>query len=213
MSDARRFPWGFAALVVAVAVLAAFVPIAVVAGRAAWAHRGQRDIRRQVDCAGNLDELVRAYVQRRDGGRLDPTLHGSAQILSWFGEHGRPSGEETIILCPADPDVLDPGADDDRRADQARAERVPVARGLGSYAVRDFERFPVDRASTEQQPILCDRQGDDGSTPHHKNSIVIAFDSGKVQMYSREQLGLGPDDPIVVGPDSPTPLLRVFERP
>ena len=179
-----------------------------------WAHRGQGDMRWQTECMSNLVELAKQYGRARDDGRLDPTLHGSAQILSWFDGKGLPSGSEKWLLCPADGFVFTPVTDADLQAfHPAGADALRAARGLGSYAVRDFERFTVDPASTEKQPILCDRQGADGRTNHHRDSIVIAFDSGDVQKYPREQLGLGPDDPIVVGPDSPTPLLRVFERP
>ena len=179
-----------------------------------WAHRGQGEMRRKTECMSNLAELAKTYGRARDAGRIDPTLHGSAQILSWFGERGLPSGSEKWLLCPSDQEVFIPVTDADLRAfHPADANALRVTRGLGSYAVRDFERFPIDPASTERQPILCDRQGSDSRTDHHLEAIVIAFESGDVQKYWREQLGLGPDDPIVVGPDSPSPLLRVFEKP
>lgn len=195
----------------AIGVIGTIVALALATG---WGHRGQGDMAWQTECMSNLVELAKEYGRARDGGRLDPTLHGSAQILSWFDGTGLPRESEKSLLCPADAGVFIPVTDADLRAfHPAGADALRAARGLGSYAVRDFERFPIDPSSTEKQPILCDRQGADGRTPHHRDSIVIAFDSGDVQKYSREHLGLGPDDPIVVGPESKSPLLRVFERP
>jgi hypothetical protein len=209
----RSVPWRFVALVVAVAGIAALVTIVVFVWP--WTgDRGQIHALRQTECMSNLSELVKAYDDARDDGRLDPTLHGSAQILSWFGDGGVPFGREEVLFCPVDGEAAQPETDDERRAFRpADAASLRGARGLGSYAVRDFERCPVDAANTEKQPILCDRQGADGRTPHHKNTILIAFANGDVQKWSREQLGVAPGEPIVVGPDSPIPMLRVFERP
>jgi hypothetical protein len=189
-----------------------FVIVAVMTGAAWFLPRGVSYP--QLTCMSNASELTHCYILARREQRFDATLHGSAQILSWLGKDGMRFGQERVFFCPGDDDAEPPETDDERRAfHPADAAALRAARGLGSYAVRDFERCPIDPASTEKQPILCDREGADGRTPHHENVIVVTFAEGDVQKFTREQLGIAPSEPIVVGPDSPSPLLRVFERP
>lgn len=165
-------------------------------------------------CIANASRLGQAFEIARAENRLDPTLHGSAQILSWFGPNGLPQGDEKWLCCPGDPSVQLPETREDalvfHPADAAALRR---ARGLGSYAVRDFEKFPLNDNATEKQAILCDRQGGDGRTMQHKDVIVVCFSEGDAQYLSREELGFGPGEPIVVGLESPNGMLRVFERP
>ena len=114
-------------------------------------------------------------------------------------------GREKILTCPSDPDVGVP------LPELFDAVDVTDAKALGrlcSYAVRDFERYPLDEKSETAQWIMCDRQGTDGRTDHHHDGINVLFDDGAVQFRDREALGLGPDESIVVGPDSPHPELR-----
>lgn len=194
-------------LVVAATVIATIVVIAAViqSRTSRWPR---------TTCAANESDLVRCYRDTVEKGRLDPTLHGSAQILSWFGDAGLPLGREMLLMCPGDPDFRLPEVEEDRLPfHPVGAAALRATRGISSYAVRDFEHFPVDPTSTEKQAILCDRQGADGRKAHHKDVILVAFAEGDVQKLSREELGVAPGDPIVVGPDSPSPLLRVFEQP
>ncbi len=170
--------------------------------------------RPQLTCMNNISQLGQMFVMARQEKRFDPTLHGSAQILSWLGANGLKDGEERVLVCPGDSCAMIPETPDECRpfhpADAAALRR---AVGLGSYAVRDFERFPLDDDATEKQMILCDRQGNNGRTMHHKNAIVVVYAYGDAQKLSREELGFGPDEPIVVGPDSPNAELRKMERP
>lgn len=159
---------------------------------------------------GRAASLGDAYVHAVRTARFDPKLHGSAQILSWLGDVR--AGDEQALFCPAD-DIAPPETPDERRVFHPRGrDELTRARGLGSHAVRDFEKFPIAELCGPHA-ILCDRQGDHGRTTQHKGWIVIVFDHGDVKRVSCEELGLRPGDPIVVGPDSPCPLLRVFERP
>jgi hypothetical protein len=166
-----------------------------------------------LSCMNNMSQLVQCYLESVSERRFDPTLHGSAQILSWCRAGEIREGQERVYFCPADDLAPPASAEERRRFHPADANELSRARGLGSYAVRDFEKFPIDPKSTEKQPILCDRQGDDGRTSHHKGFIVIAFNGGDAQKMTNAELGIPDGDPIVVGPDSPSPLLRVFERP
>jgi hypothetical protein len=42
----------------------------------------------------------------------------------------------------------------------------------------------------------------------HKNGVMIGFRDGRVEFLTRAELGLGPDDAFVVGPESRSPILR-----
>ena len=106
-------------------------------------------------------------------------------------------GAESTLFCPEDDDADPPG---DAAWDSVDLEHPP--RELCSYAGRDFAAFPLDENATEPQPI--------GACVHHRDGVLVAFDNGWVQMMYREQIGLGPDDPMVVGPESKSPLLRML---
>ena len=203
----RRHLWWFAALCVVIAA------VGLVVG-AKLPDRSKSSIRNRITCASNLEHLAAAYVKaaRQKGHRFDTTLHGSAQVLSWFGDEGIQHGQEHVFFCPCDEDAAPPAPDDRRpQFHPADAAALRAARGLGSYAVRDFQRCPIVECA--KNLILCDRQGADGRTMHHENVIVVASDMGQVEWLTRADLGIPPGEPIVVGPDSPCPLLRVFERP
>jgi len=181
----------------------------------AWVVAGVRHVgesQRLSACSHSVSALARCYADAVTEQRFDPTLHGSAQILSWMGPSER--GAERWYFCEGDWDVALPETPEELRAyHPADSAALRAARGLGSYAVRDFEKFPIDPNVDERQAILCDRQGDDGRTDHHRQTIVVGFTDGSAQKMSSEELGLPKGEPIVVGPDSPSPLLRVFERP
>lgn len=92
--------------------------------------------------------------------------------------------------------------------DPAVSGGQPAPSGHCSFAIRDFDRYPLEMDSPERQIIACDRMGDDGRTPHHDGGLIVLFDNGSSMWMDRESLGLGPDDPIVVGPASTHPLLK-----
>lgn len=166
---------------------------------------------RQDVCKAHVTRLVQSYRDAVAQDRFDPTLHGSAQILSWLGALSL--GDERLLFCPEDPERSVPKSAEDRvpfRAAGANALRRAV--GLGSYAVRDFEKFPVAPGDATAW-ILCDREGDDGRTPHHENGITVALSSGAVLFMTRKDLKIDKGDDIVVGPTSPHPELKKMEQP
>jgi len=207
MSGRTKSPSRWRELAVVLLVIA--VMVTFVSVRIPGPERNPR-----LSCMNNISQLGQAFLVARMEKRLDPTLHGSAQILSWFGVNDLKRGNERVLFCPGDPSAAIPETSDERRpfhpVDAAALRR---AVGLGSYAVRDFEKFPLNLCGKDKQIILCDRQGDDRRTMHHKQTIVVCYDSGDAQTLTREELGLRPDEPIVVGPDSPNPELRKMERP
>jgi hypothetical protein len=56
-----------------------------------------------------------------------------------------------------------------------------------------------DEAETGNEPILACRYG---------GGVIVGFDDGRVRVVDREDLGLGPDEEIVFGEASTSPLLR-----
>ncbi len=166
---------------------------------------------RQANCRVHLSRLVQAYRNTVAEDRFDPTLHGSAQILSWLA--APTEREEIVYFCPDDPVRRPPKTSDERRDfHPADDDALRHAAGLGSYAVRDFEKYPV--APGEQNAwILCDRQGDDGRTWHHQDGLMVAFSSGVVRFLTRAELHVGKSADVIVGPTSAHPELRKMERP
>jgi len=165
---------------------------------------------RVTTCKSHLTRLIQGWRDAVAQDRFDPTLHGSAQILSWHVARER---EEFVYFCPDDRDRQPPKSQEERNPfHPATPAAQRHAIGLGSYAVRDFETFPVTAGDLDAW-ILCDRGGDDGGTPHHKEGLMVAFSSGAVRIVTRKELGLGADDALVIGPTSPHAELQKMERP
>lgn len=164
--------------------------------------------RARLTCQQNLSGIGRILVSLRVTSGWRPKHDGVAWILELrkSREWIRP-GDESVFRCPGDP------ARQGLAAARASTEYDTMdlanpPRGLCSYAGRDFTSFPLDPESAEREPIACCRQGDDGRTPHHKGGICVAFDDASVAFLTPKDLGLSPGDPIVVGPDSKSPILR-----
>jgi hypothetical protein len=172
---------------------------------------GCDSLQKQQACKAHVTRLVQSYRDAVAEDRFDATLHGSAQILSWLG--ALKAGDERMLFCPEDPDRPIPKDPNERRAfHPAGPDALRAAIGLGSYAVRDFEKFPV-KAGDATAWIVCDRQGDDGRTPHHQNALVVALSSGVVLVMTRKDLKIDAGDDIVVGPTSTHPELKKMEQP
>jgi hypothetical protein len=67
-------------------------------------------------------------------------------------------------------------------------------------------RAPADPSDGPGRAML-------GSTPliadlHFPDGAIVGFANGEVKWLNRLELGLQPGDPIVAGPDSPSPILR-----
>jgi hypothetical protein len=158
----------------------------------------------QTTCANHLRQLGGILtVESMEHGY--PETGGVPLLIEYCRRGFIQRGREEILTCPGDPDVgvPPPGVVDTVDVTDAKA-----LGHLSSYAVRDFARYPLDEESETAQWIMCDRQGADGRTDHHHDGINVLFDDGAVQFRDREALGLSPDEPIIVGPDSPHAELR-----
>lgn len=143
-----------------------------------------------------------------------PDGGGVPLLISYRRKGFIQTGREEVFTCPQDPDVHVPTTDADSRVyDSADITDPEALATLCSYAFRDLARFPIEADGTDPETgeiawLACDRQGKDGRTPHHKDGLMVLFADGAVQWRGREALDIAPDDPIIVGPDSPHPELR-----
>ncbi len=194
-------PW--AALIIGGGVVAGLVAaVAVIVPRFPTSYT-------RPTCLRRVERLAKAYVERRRDGRFRPELHGPAQVVSWVAPI--PTGDEMLFICPGDQYALVPDTPEGRaRYDVPDLRQLEPLTELVSYAVRDFERFPV-AADDETAWILCDRQGPHGRNAHHRDGLVVGFADGSSAFLTRAELGLAPGEPIVVGAASVHPELRKLE--
>ncbi len=170
---------------------------------------------RRTMCANHLRQLAGIYMTESIPGRTAPS-GGLEPFVTWCERRVVRTGQGDVFVCPGDADILD--LEDDP---VGRVERLTTARDappastadLVSFAVRDVARYPFDADAGPPGWLMCDRQGRDGRTPHHRDGLNVLFDNGAVKFLDREDLGLGPDEPIVVGPDSEHPELRKMILP
>jgi len=165
---------------------------------------------RKVQCANNLHNIGGMLVQRQTGKGLG-TRGGSAMLLQIYKLGMIRKGDEKVFICPGDKMTRgqDPEAPDFvKRYDSLDLENVDPL--LTSYAGRDRKNYPIKADSREKQAWAADCQGDDGRTGHHPGGLNVLYDDGSVVFLDSEALGLGPDDPIVIGPDSTVDVLKQF---
>lgn len=163
-----------------------------------------RELELRARCTMNLAQIAGLFIVRPG----KPTHDGAAVLLSWRTTKSciQP-GEEWLLRCPSDPHLRT--LDEAASAAYGGADLKDPPLDLCSYAVRDFTRFPLRESRASTQILACDRQGKDGKTPHHPDGVCVAFDDGRVKFMTRADLGLKPDEPIVVGPDSTVEMLRI----
>ncbi len=161
----------------------------------------------RLTCRQNLNYLGISYLSWRNEHQGSPQYTGSAFFLSLRKKREICHGDESKLLCPGDQEVAFPGTDEDRnRWDELDLSDIPS--DMCSYEMRDFERYPLDPSATTLQIIACDRMGTNGRTSHHTDGLNILRDNFSAKFMSRADLGIGPDEPIIVGPDSPHPMLK-----
>jgi hypothetical protein len=184
-----------------------------VAGKERYAPIGEladklRDSQQLLACQNNLSQLAQVFVIARMENSEKATAHdGVALPLSWRKTMSMiRRGDEAVLRCPGDPHLRP--LDDAARSAYDAVDLAKPDNDLCSYAFRDFTRFPIGKDDRDRQIIACCRQGRDGRTPHHRGRIVVAYDSGDVTFLNAVALGLGPDEPVVVGPDSKVEALR-----
>lgn len=161
-----------------------------------------RDARDRATCVSNLTQLAQLYLTIAMENRTRAQRYSGPSLwLQYRKKFDIPRGRESALLCPCDLEAHPATSDSDLKAwDSVDLDRP--ATGLCSYAGRDFKHFPVNIEATELSPI--------GACLHHPGGVVIAYDSGKAEFVTLEQLGLASDDDKVVGPESKSRMLRVL---
>jgi hypothetical protein len=154
-------------------------------------------------CRSNLGELSQIHVRRtmEDRGAAERWSGSSLWLAMRRDRRDIGVGRERVLLCDGDGCADVPSATDDLSAWDEVDLQNP-ARELCSYAGRDFATLPIDPDDETPHPI--------GACVHHRDGAVVAFDDGTVSFMERAELGLTPDDDIVCGPESKSPILRVL---
>ena len=162
-------------------------------------------------CTSNLAQLGGLFVANVADRPWHPRS-GPALFLEWrkTRSHIRP-GEESVLICPNDDSIDSPDTPESRaRYDTVDLDHPPA--DLCSYAVRDFERFPLDPAAKEPQ-LLAACVGREPNGPYvgrHKRGVSVLFTNGNARFLTFEELGLTPGVVPTVGPKSNVPMLRAL---
>jgi prepilin-type N-terminal cleavage/methylation domain-containing protein len=162
---------------------------------------------RRAVCAQNLADLGGAYQLWRMEQPGGARHAGSAIFLAWRKERRIVRcGDEEKLLCPGDPTAFFPRTDVERaRWDEVDLDAPDPA--LCSYAVRDTTRHPLGGGM--RRIVACDRQGRDGTQPHHDGGLNVVYDSGAVVFLTHAMLGVeDPESTLRVGPESEVAALR-----
>jgi prepilin-type N-terminal cleavage/methylation domain-containing protein len=203
---ARREERGFTLveILVVITIIAALISIvAAVIPKAAAANR-------KVQCANNLKNIG-GMLQERAITKGMGMRGGSAMLLQTYTLGLIRKGDEKVFLCPGD--IIIRGQNLDDQEFRKRYESIDLSKIdplLISYAGRNRKTHPLRPDSREKQGWAVDCQGDDGKTGHHQGGVNILYDDSSVVFLDNEALGVGLDDPIVVGVDSTIEELKKY---
>lgn len=200
----RRRAQGFTLIeiMVVIAIIAGLI------GTVAIIVPQMQDKQKKLTCVTNLSQLGQTFVIERTDKPGKPKFSGQSLWLSWRVKGNKiKKGQESILICPGDNGVTVPSTP----AEQEKYDSIDLGsppNDMCSFASRDFSTYPLSNESKSIQLIGCDRQGPDGKTAHHPDGLNIVFDDGSAAFYEREKLGISPNDPVIVGPESPTEMLK-----
>lgn len=158
-------------------------------------------------CTNNLSQLAALVAANGPGA---PPRTGPAVFLEWRKRGVIERGEERVLLCPLDPDAIVRDTPEWR----ARWDDVDLddpGRGLCSYAVRDFAKFPVSAATRAPVPIAACLHHTE--TAIERGGAVVAFSDGAVAWLGYEELGISEGSELIAGPKSKAKLLRELVAP
>lgn len=160
----------------------------------------------------NLRDLASLMMSRSDG-RVNgkwPPYSGKAFVLALVADgsmHHRNTRALSRLFAPTQrPADFNALLDDYRRVTAESLRAGMDVRHLTSYAGRRNaeEAYGLTQASVDEgAAILADLLSIPGKA-------IVAFADGGVEILTRKDLGPGPDDPIVVGDASKSPILRAL---
>lgn len=154
----------------------------------------------------NVRALTMLIAMRADRRGTWPPWNGKRFVLSVVA-YGDVKLEKPEYVQVFFGDYRKPGALPEASAYSDITEEslttLPVA-GLTSYAGRRNAeaRYRLPAGEAPHVPILADL-----SLP---DLAIVGFASGRVQVLERDELGLAPEDPIVVGDESRSGILRAL---
>ena len=191
-------------ILVVITIIAALISIvAAVIPKAAAANR-------KVQCANNLKNIG-AMLQERAITKGLGMRGGSAMLLQTYTLGLIKRGDEKVYLCPGD--VIIRGQNLDDQEFKKRYEHIDLNKIdplLISYAGRNRKNHKLLPDSRDKQGWGVDCQGDDGKSGHHQGGVNILYEDSSVVFLDNEALGVGVEDPIVVGPDSTIEELQKY---
>jgi prepilin-type N-terminal cleavage/methylation domain-containing protein len=190
-------------LVVITIIAALFTLVAAIIPRAMAANR-------KAQCANNLHQIGGVLMERAVSKGLG-TRGGSAMVLQAYTLGLIRKGDEKVFLCPGD--ILIRGQNLDDPEFKKRYEAIDLNKIdplTCSYAGRNRKIDPIKPDSREKQGWACDCQGDDGRTGHHQAGVNMLYDDASVVFLDHEALGIGLDDPVVIGGETTIPQLKPF---
>lgn len=200
----RRKTQGFTLIeiMVVIAIIAGLI------GTVAIIVPQMQERQRKLQCLNNLSQLGQTFTTKRLEKPGRSKYVGAALWLYYRSVTSDiKEGQEAVLICPGDEGIA--AADSpEAKARYSNVDLTNPPEDLCSYASRDFLAHPLENESKKLQLIGCDRNGPTGRIAHHKNGLNVAFEDGSTKFIEREELGISPEDPIVVGPDSPNEMLK-----
>jgi prepilin-type N-terminal cleavage/methylation domain-containing protein len=202
----RRRAQGFTLIeiMVVIAIIAGLVTtVAIIVPK-------MQETQKQTTCLNNLSQLGQVYLMQEQDSRGKAQKYSGVSLFLAYRKATPPEikrGDERVLICPGDAGISVPENEEAiKKYDNVDLDSPPD--DLCSYAGRDFKNFPIKIESPDKEIIGCDRQGPNGRTQHHINTIICVYTAGDAQKVTREQLGLTPEADIVVGPEANTPMLK-----
>lgn len=164
---------------------------------------------KRTSCAQNLSQLGQLYIAARGDKIGKMKYDGAALFLSWRkAKNPIRAREEQVLTCPGDQWLTGDFGTDKAIAMYDEVDLASPPNDLCSFAVRDFSNAPMNPNSGEAEIIACDKQGPDGRMAHHQGGINIVLDNAQSKFFDNESLNVSPNETVIVGPDSPHPMLR-----
>jgi hypothetical protein len=116
-----------------------------------------------------------------------------------------------VFLCPGDIQIRGQTLDDaDFKKRYENIDLDHIDPMTISYAGRNRKLYPLRPDAKEKEAYACDCQGDTGRDGHHRGGLNVLYDDNSVVFTDNQALGLLPEDPVVVGPDSNQEMLKKF---
>jgi prepilin-type N-terminal cleavage/methylation domain-containing protein len=200
----RRTAQGFTLIeiMVVITIIAALVStVAIIVPK-------MQENQKKLSCQNNLSQLGQIYAMEAMENKGKAQKYSGVALWLSYRKDAKQirRGDERALICPGD-NIAPPDTEDDKKKwDNVNLQNP--ATDLCSYAARDFVNHPIGAEDKDKQIIGTDRQGANQRTMHHKDAIIVVYDSGDCSPLNREALGIDSESPIDIGPDAKNDHLR-----